>query len=225
LLPLLGFSFFLHKIQYVTSVIFFISLVKISYKTRANLFLAFYLLTAFEIIFKDLVMRFFTLLNVVFWGLACAHTVTASPISGSPNSCAEYSNTQETVACNVTGNFDLAAVNQDLKVIYGSSGTLSVVQPDAIIAPSLDTSVVDLKHIEGAHNARTRMKNLRPKLRPDNNTSFASRIFPNKMDDIEALNTLIEEPSTWKQVASSLFGRKLDQGFCVDYLSLILVKS
>jgi len=50
-------------------------------------------------------------------------------------------------------------------------------------------------------------------------------LFPNKMDDIEALSTLIEEPSAWKQVASSLFGRKLDEGFCVDYLSLILVKS
>ena len=197
-------------------------------------------------------MRLFTLLNVVFWGLAFAHNVTASPISGSPTSCAESSNTQETVACNVTGNFDLAAVNQDLKVIYGSSGTLSVVQPDAIIAPSLDTSVVDLKAIEAAQNARSRMKNLRPKLRPDNNTFFASRIlnvldkkgrsdlseclhvieprkqvelFPNKMDDIDALNTLIEKPSAWKQVASSLFGRKLDQGFCLDYLSLILVKS
>jgi len=197
-------------------------------------------------------MRLFTLLNVVFWGLAFAHNVTASPISGSPNSCAESSNTQETVACHVTGNFDLAAVNQDLKVIYGSSGTLSVVQPDAIIAPSLDTSVVDLKAIEAAQNARSRMKNLRPKLRPDNNTFFASRIlnvldkkgrsdlseclhviepqkqvelFPHKMDDIEALTTLIEKPSAWKQVASSLFGRKLDQGFCLDYLSLILVKS
>jgi hypothetical protein len=45
------------------------------------------------------------------------------------------------------------------------------------------------------------------------------------MDDIEVLSTLIEEPSAWKQVASSLFGRKLDEGFCVDYLSLILVKS
>ena len=197
-------------------------------------------------------MRLFTLLNVIFWGLAFAHNVTASPTSGSPNSCAGSSNTKETVACNVTGNFDLAAVNQDLKVIYGSSGTLSVVQPDAIIAPSLDTSVVDLKNIEVAQNARSRMKNLRPKLRPDNNTFFASRIlnvldkkgrsdlseclhvieprkqvelFPNKMDDIEALNTLIEKPSAWKQVASSLFGRKLDQGFCLDYLSLILVKS
>ena len=197
-------------------------------------------------------MRLFTLLNVVFWGLAFAHNVTASPISGSPSSCAEYTNTQETAACNVAGNFDLAAVNQDLKVIYGSSGTLSVVQPDAIIAPSLDTSVVDLKNIEVAQNARSRRKSLRPKLRPDNNTFFASRIlnvldkkgrsdlsgclhvieprkqvelFPNKMDDIEALNTLIEEPSAWKQVASSLFGRKLDEGFCVDYLSLILVKS
>ena len=197
-------------------------------------------------------MRLFTLLNVVFWSLAFAHNVTASPISGSPSSCAEYTNTQETAACNVAGNFDLAAVNQDLKVIYGSSGTLSVVQPDAIIAPSLDTSVVDLKNIEVAQNARSRMKNLRPKLRPDNNTFLASRIlnvldkkgrsdlseclhvieprkqvelFPNKMDDIEALNTLIEEPSAWKQVASSLFGRKLDEGFCVDYLSLILVKS
>ena len=197
-------------------------------------------------------MRLFTLLNVVFWGLAFAHNVKASPISGSPSSCAEYTNTQETAACNVAGNFDLAAVNQDLKVIYGSSGTLSVVQPDAIIAPSLDTSVVDLKNIEVAQNARSRMKNLRPKLRPDNNTFFASRIlnvldkkgrsdlseclhvieprkqvelFPNEMDDIEALNTLIEEPSAWKQVASSLFGRKLDEGFCVDYLSLILVKS
>ena len=197
-------------------------------------------------------MRLFTLLNVVFWGLAFAHNVTASPIFGSPSSCAEYTNTQEIAACNVAGNFDLAAVNQDLKVIYGSSGTLSVVQPDAIIAPSLDTSVVDLKNIEVAQNARSRMKNLRPKLRPDNNTFFASRIlnvldkkgrsdlseclhviepqkqvelFPNKMDDIEALNTLIEEPSAWKQVASSLFGRKLDEGFCVDYLSLILVKS
>jgi len=197
-------------------------------------------------------MRLFTLLNVVFWGLAFAHNVTASPISGSPSSCAEYTNTQETAACNVAGNFDLAAVNQDLKVIYGSSGTLSVVQPDAIIAPSLDTSVVDLKNIEVAQNARSRRKSLRPKLRPDNNTFFASRIlnvldkkgrsdlseclhvieprkqvelFPNKIDDIEALNTLIEEPSAWKQVASSLFGRKLDEGFCVDYLSLILVKS
>lgn len=197
-------------------------------------------------------MRLFTLLNVVFWGLAFAHNVTASPISGSPSSCAKYTNTQETAACNVAGNFDLAAVNQDLKVIYGSSGTLSVVQPDAIIAPSLDTSVVDLKNIEVAQNARSRMKNLRPKLRPDNNTFFASRIlnvldkkgrsdlseclhvieprkqvelFPKKMDDIEALNALIEEPSAWKQVASSLFGRKLDEGFCVDYLSLILVKS
>jgi len=197
-------------------------------------------------------MRVFTLLNVVFWGLACAHNVTASPISGSPSTCAEYTNAKETAACNVAGNFDLAAVNQDLKVIYGSSGTLSVVQPDAIIAPSLDTSVVDLKNIEVAQNARSRMKNLRPKLRPDNNTFFASRIlnvldkkgksdlseclhvietrkqvelFPNKMDDIEALSTLIEEPSAWKQVASSLFGRKLDEGFCVDYLSLILVKS
>ena len=197
-------------------------------------------------------MRLFTLLNVVFWGLAFAHNVTASPISGSPSSCAEYTNTQETAACNVAGNFDLAAVNQDLKVIYGSSGTLSVVQPDAIIAPSLDTSVVHLKNIEVAQNARSRRKSLRPKLRPDNNTFFASRIlnvldkkgrsdlseclhvieprkqvelFPNKMDDIEALNTLIEEPSAWKQVASSLLGRKLDEGFCVDYLSLILVKS
>ena len=197
-------------------------------------------------------MRLFTSLNVVFWGLAFAHNVTASPISGSPSSCAEYTNTQETAACNVAGNFDLAAVNQDLKVIYGSSGTLSVVQPDAIIAPSLDTSVVDLKTIEVAQNARSRMKNLRPKLRPDNNTFPASRIlnvldkkgrsdlseclhvieprkqvelFPKKMDDIEALNNLIEEPSAWKQVASSLFGRKLDQEFCVDYLSLILVKS
>ena len=197
-------------------------------------------------------MRLFTLLNVVFWGLAFAHNVTASPISGSPSSCAEYTNTQETAACNVAGNFDLAAVNQDLKVIYGSSGTLSVVQPDAIIAPSLDTSVVDLKNIEVAQNARSRRKSLRPKLRPDNNTFFASRIlnvldkkgrsdlseclhvieprkqvelFPNKIDDIEALNTLIEEPSAWKQVASSLFGRKLDEGFCVDYLSLILVES
>ena len=197
-------------------------------------------------------MRLFTLLNVVFWVLAFAHNVTASPISGSPSSCAEYTNTQETAACNVAGNFDLAAVNQDLKVIYGSSGTLSVVQPDAIIAPSLDTSVVDLKNIEVAQNARSRRKSLRPKLRPDNNTFFASRIlnvldkkgrsdlseclhvieprkqvelFPNKIDDIEALNTLIEEPSAWKQVASSLFGRKLDEGFCVDYLSLILVKS
>ena len=197
-------------------------------------------------------MRLFTLLNVVFWGLAFAHNVTASPISGSPSSCAEYTNTQETAACNVAGNFDLAAVNHDLKVIYGSSGTLSVVQPDAIIAPSLDTSVVDLKNIEVAQNARSRMKNLRPKLRPDNNTFFASRIlnvldkkgrsdlseclhvieprkqvelFPKKMDDIEALNALIEEPSAWKQVASGLFGRKLDEGFCVDYLSLILVKS
>ena len=197
-------------------------------------------------------MRLFTLLNVVFWSLAFAYNVTASPISGSPSSCAEYSNTLKTVACNVTGNFDLAAVNQDLKVIYGSSGTLSVVQPDAIIAPSLDTSVVDLNIIEATQNARSRMKNLRPKLRPDNNTFFASRIlnvldkkgrsdlseclhvierqkqvelFPNKMDDIDALNTLIEKPSAWNQVASSLFGRKLDQGFCVDYLSLILVKS
>lgn len=197
-------------------------------------------------------MRLFTLLNVVFWGLAFAHNVTASPISGSPSSCAEYTNTQETAACNVAGNFDLAAVNQDLKVIYGSSGTLSVVQPDAIIAPSLDTSVVDLKNIEVAQNARSRRKSLRPKLRPDNNTFFASRIlnvldkkgrsdlseclhvieprkqvelFPNKIDDIEALNTLIEEPSAWKQVASNLFGRKPDEGFCVDYLSLILVES
>ena len=197
-------------------------------------------------------MRLFTLLNVVFWGLAFAHNVTASPISGSPSSCAEYTNTQETAACNVAGNFDLAAVNQDFKVIYGSSGTLSVVQPDAIIAPSLDTSVVDLKNIEVAQNARSRMKNLRPRLRPDNNTFFASRIlnvldkkgrsdlseclhvietqkqvelFPNKMGDIEALNTLIEEPSAWKQVASSLFGRKPDEGFCIDYLSLILIKS
>ena len=197
-------------------------------------------------------MRLFTLLNVVFWSLAFAYNVTASPISGSPSSCVEYSTTLKTVACNVTGNFDLAAVNQDLKVIYGSSGTLSVVQPDAIIAPSLDTSVVDLNIIEATENARSRMKNLRPKLRPDNNTVFASRIlnvldkkgrsdlseclhvigpqkqvelFPNKMDDIDALNTLIEKPSAWKQVASSLFGRKLDQGFCVDYLSLILVKS
>lgn len=197
-------------------------------------------------------MRLFTLLNVVVWSLAFAYNVKASPISGSPSSCAEYSNTLKTVACNVTGNFDLAAVNQDLKVIYGSSGTLSVVQPDAIIAPSLDTSVVDLNIIEATQNARSRMKNLRPKLRPDNNTFVASRIlnvldkkgrsdlseclhviepqkqvelFPNKMDDIDALNTLIEKPSAWKQVASSLFGRKLDQGFCVDYLSLILVKS
>ena len=197
-------------------------------------------------------MRLFTLLNVVFWSLAFAYNVTASPISGSPSSCAEYSNTLKTVACNVTDNFDLAAVNQDLKVIYGSSGTLSVVQPDAIIAPSLDTSVVDLNVIEATQNARSRMKNLRPKLRPDNNTFFASRIlnvldkkgrsdlseclhviepqkqvelFPNKMDDIDALNTLIGKPSAWNQVASSLFGRKLDQGFCVDYLSLILVKS
>lgn len=197
-------------------------------------------------------MRLFTLLNVVFWSLAFAYNVTASPISGSPSSCAEYSNTLKTVACNVTDNFDLAAVNQDLKVIYGSSGTLSVVQPDAIIAPSLDTSVVDLNIIEATQNARSRMKNLRPKLRPDNNTFFASRIlnvldkkgrsdlseclhviepqkqvelFPNKMDDIDALNTLIGKPSAWNQVASSLFGRKLDQGFCVDYLSLILVKS
>ena len=197
-------------------------------------------------------MRLFTLLNVVFWSLAFAYNVTASPISGSPSSCSEYSNTLKTVACNVTDNFDLAAVNQDLKVIYGSSGTLSVVQPDAIIAPSLDTSVVDLNIIEATQNARSRMKNLRPKLRPDNNTFFASRIlnvldkkgrsdlseclhviepqkqvelFPNKMDDIDALNTLIEKPSAWNQVASSLFGRKLDQGFCVDYLSLILVKS
>ena len=146
----------------------------------------------------------------------------------------------------------MAAVNQDLKVIYSSSGTLFVDQPDAIIAPSLDTTVVDLKHIEVALNARSRMKDLRPRLRPDNNTFFASRIlnvldkkgrsdlseclhlieprkqialFPNKMDDIEALNILIEEPSAWKQVASSLFGRKLDEGFCIDYLSLILVKS
>lgn len=197
-------------------------------------------------------MRLFTLLNVVFWSLAFAYNVTASPISGSPSSCSEYSNTLKTVACNVTDNFDLAAVNQDLKVIYGSSGTLSVVQPDAIIAPSLDTSVVDLNIIEATQNARSRMKNLRPKLRPDNNTFFASRIlnvldkkgrsdlseclhviepqkqvelFPNKMDDIDALNTLIGKPSAWNQVASSLFGRKLDQGFCVDYLSLILVKS
>ena len=197
-------------------------------------------------------MRLFTLLNVVFWGLAFAHNVTASPISGSPSSCAEYSNTQKTNACNVTGKFDLAAVNQDLKVIYGSSGTLSVVQPDAIIAPSLDTSVVDLKHIEVAQNTRSRLKNVRPRLRPDDNTFYVSRIlnvldkkgrsdlseclhviepreqvelFPNKMDDIKALNTLIEEPSAWKQVASNLFGRKPDEGFCVDYLSLILVES
>ena len=197
-------------------------------------------------------MRLFTFLSVVFWGLAVAHNVTASPISGSPSSCAAYANMQKTDACNVTGNFDLAAVNQDLKVIYGSSGTLSVVQPDAIIAPSLDTSIVDLEHVEAAQNARSRMKNLRPKLRPDNNTFFASQIlnvldkkgrsdlseclhvieprkqvelFPNKMDDIKALNTLIEEPSAWKQVASNLFGRKPDEGFCVDYLSLILVES
>ena len=197
-------------------------------------------------------MRLFTLLNVVFWGLALAHNVIAAPISGSPSSCGEYTNPQETAACKVTGNFDLAAVNQDLKVIYSSSGTLSIVQPDAIIAPSVDTSVVDLKNIEISQNARAKMKNLRPRLRPDNNTFFASRIlkvldkkgksdlseclhviepqkqvelFPNKMDDIDALNTLIEKPSAWKQVASSLFGRNLDQGFCVDYLSLILVKS
>jgi len=197
-------------------------------------------------------MRLFTFLNVVFLGLACAHSVTAAPISGSPSSCGKSVNPQETAACKVTRSFDLASVNQDLKVIYGSSGTLSVVQPDAIIAPSLDTSVVDLKNIEVAQNARSRRKSLRPKLRPDNNTFFASRIlnvldkkgrsdlseclhvieprkqvelFPNKIDDIEALNTLIEEPSAWKQVASSLFGRKLDEGFCVDYLSLILVKS
>ena len=197
-------------------------------------------------------MRLFTLLNAVFWGLAFAHNATAAPIAGSPSSCAEYTNSQETAACKVTGNFDLAAVNQDLKVIYGSSGTLSVVQPDAIIAPSLDTSVVDLKTIEVAQNTRSQMKNLRPRLRPDNNTFFASRImnvldkkgrsdlseclhvietqkqvelFPNKMGDIEALKTLIEEPSAWKQVASSLFGRKPDEGFCIDYLSLILIKS
>ena len=197
-------------------------------------------------------MRLFTLLNIAFWGLALAHNVTASPISGSPSSCGESTNLQETVTCEVTDNFDLAAVNQDLKVIYSSSGTLSVAQPDAIIAPSVDTSVVDLKNIEIAQNARSRMKNLRPRLRPDNNAFFASRIlkvldkkgksdlseclhviepqkqvelFPNKMDDIDELNTLIEEPSAWKQVASSLFGRKLDEGFCVDYLSLILVES
>ena len=197
-------------------------------------------------------MRLFTFLNVVFLGLACAHSVTAAPISGSPSSCGKSVNPQETAACKVTSSFDLASVNQDLKVIYGSSGTLSVVQPDAIIPPSLDTSVVDLKNLEVAQNARSRMKNLRPRLRPDGNTLFTSRIlkvldtkgksdlseclhliepqkqvelFPNKMDDIKALNSLIEEPSAWKQVASNLFGRKPDEGFCVDYLSLILVES
>ena len=197
-------------------------------------------------------MKLFTLLNVVLLGLACAHSLTAAPVSGSPNSCAEYVNPQKTAACKITGNFDLATVNQDLKVIYGSSGTLSVVQPDAIIVPSLDTSVVDLKNIKVAQNTRSRLKNVRPRLRPDDNTFHASRIlsvldkkgksdlseclhvieprkqielFPNKIDEITALNTLIEMPAAWKQVASNLFGRKPDEGFCVEYLSLILVKS
>ena len=197
-------------------------------------------------------MRLFTLLCVVFWGLACVHSATAAPDSGSPSSCAGYLMPSKNAACKVTGNFDLASVNQDLKVIYGSSGTLSVVQPDAIIAPSLDTSVVDLKSIDVAQNARSRLKNVRPKLRPHDSTFYASRIlnvldkkgrsdlseclhlieprkqvelFPSKMDDIKALSNLIEQPSAWNQVASNLFGREPDEGFCVDYLSLILVES
>ena len=169
-------------------------------------------------------MRLFTLLSVVFLGFTSAHSSTATPVPNSPKSCEDYTNPQKFATCKVTENFDLASVNQDLKVIFGSSGTLSVTQPDAIIAPNLDTSVADLKPLEVAHNTKPRLSNVRPRLRPNNNTFYASRIFsvldrkgrsdlsaclhmiepqkqielfPNKIDEITALNTLIEMPAAW----------------------------
>ena len=197
-------------------------------------------------------MRLFSLLNVALAGWACAHSVLAAPISGPLNGCSEYSNSQNNAVCKRSGEFNLASVNQDLKVIYGSSGTLSIIQPNAIIAPTLDTSVVDVRSIAADQDAKSRLKNVRPKLRPENKTFHSSHIlnvldakgrldlseclhaiqppkqialFPNRIDDLATLKTLVEKQSAWKQVTANLFGRKHDEGFCVDYLSLILAKS
>ena len=197
-------------------------------------------------------MKFLRLLNTAIFGMALASLAFADPNSDPRSTCMSHTNSKTLNACGVVQHLNLASINEDLRTIYGSSGTISVIQPDAILAPALDTSVSELENIKRSLIKHENLKNLRPKLRPDSNTFYASRIlnvldkkgkldlneclnvieptkqaalFPERVNDITALNALMETPSAWKKFTSGLFTRKHDEGFCIDYLSLLLVKS